>query len=170
MVPRICIVIGSKNDLPAILSVLEKFPASVVEIIVHVMSCHRNPEVLREFCERMAAVCGFTAIIGVGGKALALPGIIDAWLRYYKVNTTVIGVALGKKDTVDFSAACLSISCLPSTPVLLDEAGNCYRGPEGLEQAISRIIDGQLPAYVRKEGKPHEWNVWSNYQPNALTV
>ena len=170
MVPRICIIAGSKTDLPLILAVLEKLPANTVEIVVHVISCHRNPEVLREFCEKTVSLCGFTAIIGVGSKALALPGIIDAWLRYYKVDVPVIGVALGKKDTADFNAACLSIACLPNTPVLMDENHNCYCGPEGLERAIFRVIDGQMPEYIQRESKPHEWNVWSNYLPKAMSA
>ena len=162
MVPRICIIVGSESDMPAILPVLKKFSSDVVEIVVHQMSCHRTPEELRAFCQNGPVFRCFNAVFGVGGWALALPGIIDSWLHCYDIQVPVIGVALGEgKHLLE---ALASIEGIPGTPVVMDDADNTpYIGPEGLEKAIRRVIAGQLPQPKPRTDKPHKMNVWRNF-------
>lgn len=143
-VKNIAIICGSETDLPAVRAVLPDFPASAARIAVHVMSCHRNPDAVEAFA---ASGCGgVDAVIAVGGKAFALPGILDAFIHANGLDVPVIGVALGNPGSRSFEAAKLSIEELPGTPVVIDEfSGHCYCREEGLSQAITRVITGELP-------------------------
>lgn len=151
-IPKVVIVCGSESDLPAVRKVLDRFFTNVAHVSVHVMSCHRNPFEIVGSAEK-----GFEAdaIIGVGSKALALPGMIDAFARAKKSDVPVIGVALGQPGSKELLAAQLSIEELPSTPVIMDEtSGQCYTGEEGLFNAIRRVAFGELPPAKPRVEKP----------------
>ena len=142
---NVLIICGSEHDLPVVNEAIANGPNGV--IIKHVMSCHRNPLELMDFVKELGNedVCP-DVVIGVGGKALALPGIIDAWAYCYKRNIQVAGVALGEPGSKSLLAAQLSIEEIPDQPVIINEmTGQAYSGASGLRELLDRISNGELP-------------------------
>lgn len=153
--PKIIEVIcGSESDLPVLDRALEMIlplPTDT-KIKIHVMSCHRNPAQVENYARRLCPK-NCSAIVCIGGKAFALPGVVDALIHDNKLDVPVVGVALGKPGSKELLAAQLSIEELPGAPVIMDElTGSCYCGEEGIVSALNRIIYGELPPpKIRKE-------------------
>ena len=85
----ICILLGSKSDLPIAekcRSVLDQFN---VDYEIRVASAHRAPEYLEEIIES-AEDSDCSVFIGIAGVAAALPGVIASM-----TNLPVIGVPDG---------------------------------------------------------------------------
>jgi 5-(carboxyamino)imidazole ribonucleotide mutase len=121
--PRVGIIMGSKSDMAE----MEKAGAILEEkgigFEIRVMSAHRDPETVAEYCKN-ARMRGLRVIIAGAGLAAALPGVAAA-----HTDLPVIGVplssrlsALGRLDAV------LSIVQMPpGVPVAcvgLDNARN----------------------------------------------
>ena len=160
---NIIVVCGSESDLPVVRDVFTGILPEEAEIAVHVMSCHRNPVELEQFATSLEFRAA-DAVIGVGGKALALPGVIDAFANANGFYIPVIGVALGEPGNKSFEAAKLSIEELPGNPVVIDElTGNCYSGAEGLSRAIKRVTEGELPPPKPRTEKPIQMNAFRNF-------
>ena len=155
-VPNVLLVLGSDTDLPEVRKILggdgmcsRKIPS----IKAHVMSCHRNPEETRILAEE--GLTGFDIAICIGGKALALAGVLDSWAHYYGVNVPVAAVALGDAGSKSLLAAQLSIEEIPGQPVIIDEiAGGAYTGPAGLSKLLDRVAYGELPPPKPRKEKP----------------
>jgi len=161
-VPKIAVVCGSKNDWHLVEGVVKDVDKSQAQIVVHVLSCHRNPQAVWEFAQSGGE--GADVILGVGGKALALPGMISSFAHANGKDVPVVGVALGDPGSEGLLAAQLSITEVPGSPVVVDErTGNAYTGAEGLETALHRIIDGELPPLPQWSEKPPEFGIFSNY-------
>ncbi len=100
----ICIVLGSKSDLPVAnkcTAVLEEFG---IDHEVRVASAHRAPKYLEEVV--IAAISdGCKIFIGMAGMAAALPGVVAAM-----TSLPVIGVPVGGKVPLD---SLLSIVQMP---------------------------------------------------------
>lgn len=162
-VKKITIICGSESDLLLVPDVIRRhFASAYGKLTVHVMSCHRNPSEVQNFVKEGCG--GADVVIGVGSKALALPGVLDAWLYYYGKDIPVIGVALGEQGSRALEAAVLSIEELPSSPVLINElTGKCYQGQEGLWQAIDRVINGELLPQKPRVEKPVQMEVFKNF-------
>lgn len=160
---NIIVVCGSESDLPAVRGVFTGVLPEEAEIAVHVISCHRNPVELERFATSLEFRTA-DAIIGVGGKALALPGVIDAFANANGFYVPVIGVALGEPGSKSFEAAKLSIEELPGNPVIIDElTGSCYSGAEGFLRAIRRVTVGELPPPKPRTKKPIQMNAFTNF-------
>lgn len=153
----IVIVCGSESDLPTVKNVLYSVSLENVRLAVHVMSCHRNPLDVMDFAKNPGA----DVIICVGGKAFALPGVMDAFLHCYEHDVPVIGVALGDPGSKALLAAQLSIEEIPGAPIIMDEASGVYVGEQGLRSAINRIIDGELPLSKPRTEKPVQRDVFT---------
>jgi 5-(carboxyamino)imidazole ribonucleotide mutase len=106
--PRVGIIMGSKSDMET----MEKAAAVLQEAgILHeirVMSAHRDPDVVADYCKN-ARMRGLRVIIAGAGLAAALPGVAAA-----HTDLPVIGVPL----TSSLSAAggldaLLSIAQMP---------------------------------------------------------
>ena len=100
----ICVVLGSKSDLPIAekcRSVLEKFDVSFE---IRVASAHRAPKYLEEIISN-AEDSGCQVFIGMAGVAAALPGVIASM-----TTKPVIGVPVGGKVPLD---SLLSIVQMP---------------------------------------------------------
>jgi phosphoribosylaminoimidazole carboxylase PurE protein len=89
--PRVGIIMGSKSDLPE----MEKAGAVLTEAGVHfeirVMSAHRDPDTVAEYC-RNARMRGLRVIIAGAGLSAALPGVAAA-----HSDLPVIGVPLSSR-------------------------------------------------------------------------
>lgn len=155
--PRVLVICGSESDLPQVKVARERDKCAVDA--VHIMSCHRNPMGLFEFV-RNGGLKEYDVVIGAGSKALALPGIIDAWAYHYKQNVRVAGVALGQPGSEELRAAQLSITQLPGQPVVFNEmTGEAYTGVDGLLQLFERIMTGELPPLKPRKEKPVRFSV-----------
>lgn len=100
----ICIVLGSKSDLPIsnkCSAVLEEFN---IEHEVRVASAHRAPKYLEEVVGN-AIADGCKIFIGMAGMAAALPGVVASM-----TTLPVIGVPVGGKVPLD---SLLSIVQMP---------------------------------------------------------
>ena len=99
-------------------------------------------------------------IVAAGGKAFALPGVLDALLYAKFKDIPVVGVALGTPGTRAFEAAKLSIEELPGQPVIIDEVnGTAYAGNEGMRAALMRVSLGELPPPKSRAHKLAQFNI-----------
>lgn len=161
---NLSIIFGSRSDIAKVKETLKaledgEFLSGIAENVqYHVVSCHRNPFDLMRF---VAGGCGGTdAIIAVGSKAFALPGVLDAFLYAHGRTIPVIGVALGKIGSADRAAAELSISELPGTPVVMDEVNKkVYAGEQGLRDALHRVAFAELPPLRPRKVAEAEFNI-----------
>lgn len=105
--PKVSVIIGSKNDQPLIQPALELLQQFGIEHELLVMSAHRNPDKVREYASR-ARENGIEVIIAAAGLAAHLPGVIASL-----TTIPVIGVPLptGELKGVD---SLLSIVQMPA--------------------------------------------------------
>jgi 5-(carboxyamino)imidazole ribonucleotide mutase len=85
---KIAIILGSKSDNQKLKDGIDLLEELKIGYKFEVISAHRNPEKLREFCADMEKE-GVEVVIACAGMAAALPGFIASY-----VNIPVIGVAL----------------------------------------------------------------------------
>jgi len=107
----IAVILGSLTDLETIQGDLEntlkKFGIPKEEVLLNVISAHRNPEDLKKFCEEAPGL-GVSVIIAVAGLSAALPGTIAAHTRL-----PVIGVPIIANNSPSGMDALLAISQMP---------------------------------------------------------
>ncbi len=90
--PKVSVVIGSKNDQPIIQPALDILQQLGIEYEFLVMSAHRNPDKVREYASK-ARENGIEVIIAAAGLAAHLPGVIASL-----TTIPVIGVPLPAGD------------------------------------------------------------------------
>lgn len=118
---KIAVLMGSDSDLPVVKAAFAVLREYGVPYEAHVMSAHRSPEAVRDFCAS-ARERGFGAVIAAAGKAAHLAGAVAA-------NTTlpVIGIPV-KSSTLDGLDALLATVQMPSgmpvATVAIDGAAN----------------------------------------------
>jgi len=121
--PLVGIIMGSKSDLP----VMEKAAAVLTEkgitSEVRVMSAHRDPETVAEYCKN-AQMRGLKVIIAGAGLSAALPGVAAA-----HTALPVVGVPLSSALSAagGLDAILSVIQMPPGVPVAavgLDNAKN----------------------------------------------
>ena len=86
--PRVGIIMGSKSDLATMEKAGEPLDAADIRYEVRVMSAHREPEVVADYCAN-ARMRGLRVIIAGAGLSAALPGVAAA-----HTDLPVIGVPL----------------------------------------------------------------------------
>lgn len=152
---QVAVVIGSKSDLPlARDSGLFKILTDVGAVFeASIISAHRNPEELDEFCQTTEA----EVIIAAAGMAAALPGDIASRLKF---DRPVIGVPLPSSEFPNAVDAMLTIARMPpGCPVILPGIGTT-----GLVNAAilalqilakkDETIKRQLAVWFKKNAKP----------------
>ena len=117
------IIMGSKNDMEKMLPAQKYLSEQSIKSEVHVMSAHRDPEKVREYCQN-ARMNGLKVIIAGAGMSAALPGVAAA-----HTDLPVIGVPLTSRlSAMGGLDALLSIAQMPpGVPVAcvgLDNARN----------------------------------------------
>jgi phosphoribosylaminoimidazole-succinocarboxamide synthase len=147
-IPNVTILVGSDSDLHQTIAGCDFLKASGVNFSLNVVSCHRNPELLRQHL--MEIDSDTNIIIAGAGKAAALPGIVKSWLCHFKrPEIPVIGVAFESKSVSDKMAAMYSIENLPEQPVELNSDGKAYFGSEGFVEACKAALENEfLPKNV----------------------
>ena len=121
--PLVGIIMGSKNDKPKMQPAGEALQQHGIRYEVRVMSAHRDPEKVREYCQA-ARMRGLKVIIAGAGMSAALPGVAAA-----HTDLPVVGVPLTSRlSAMGGMDAILSIVQMPpGVPVAcvgLDNARN----------------------------------------------
>jgi 5-(carboxyamino)imidazole ribonucleotide mutase len=121
--PLVGIIMGSKSDLPEMEKAGEVLSEKGIRYEIRVMSAHRDPETVADYC-RNARMRGLRAIIAGAGLSAALPGVAAA-----HTDLPVIGVPLSSRlSALGGLDAILSIVQMPpGVPVAcvgLDNARN----------------------------------------------
>jgi len=113
----VCIVMGSKSDLPVMKETIKRLKEFDIKHQVKIMSAHRNPESVRRFARSVENEKIEVIIAGAGGAA-ALPGIIAAY-----TTIPVIGVPI--KSELSGLDSLLSMAQMPKgVPVATMAIGN----------------------------------------------
>jgi 5-(carboxyamino)imidazole ribonucleotide mutase len=92
--PRVGIIMGSKNDMPAMEKAGEELKQRGIHHEIRVMSAHRDPEIVADYA-RNAKMRGLRVIIAGAGLSAALPGVVAA-----HTDLPVIGVPLTSRTSV----------------------------------------------------------------------
>ena len=86
--PLVGIIMGSKSDMDEMQKAGEPLEAAGIGFEIRVMSAHRDPDVVADYC-RNARMRGLRLIIAGAGLSAALPGVAAA-----HTDLPVIGVPL----------------------------------------------------------------------------
>ena len=92
--PRVGIIMGSKSDMATMEKAAAELTERGIRSEVRVMSAHRDPDTVADYC-RNASMRGIKVIIAGAGLAAALPGVAAA-----HTDLPVIGVPLTSKTSV----------------------------------------------------------------------
>jgi phosphoribosylaminoimidazole carboxylase PurE protein len=121
--PLVAIIMGSKSDMDVMDGAAKVLREANIPHEVRVMSAHREPETVAEYCKN-ARVRGMRVIIAGAGLSAALPGVAAA-----HTDLPVIGVPLSSRlSAMGGLDAILSVVQMPpGVPVAcvgLDNAKN----------------------------------------------
>jgi 5-(carboxyamino)imidazole ribonucleotide mutase len=106
--PRVGIIMGSKSDAAAMEAAEKVLEEAGVTFEVRVMSAHREPDVVADYCKN-ARMRGLRVIIAGAGLSAALPGTAAA-----HTDLPVIGVPLtSRMSALGGLDALLSITQMP---------------------------------------------------------
>ncbi len=121
--PRVGIIMGSKSDMDVMDGAASVLRDADVHHEVRVMSAHREPEIVADYCKN-ARMRGLRVIIAGAGLSAALPGVAAA-----HTDLPVIGVPLSSRLSVmgGLDAILSVLQMPPGVPVAgvgLDNAKN----------------------------------------------
>jgi phosphoribosylaminoimidazole carboxylase PurE protein len=97
--PRVGIIMGSKNDKPKMQPAGQALQDAGIRYEVRVMSAHRDPEKVREYCHN-ARMRGLKVIIAGAGMSAALPGVAAAHTDLPVIGVPILGKSLGGLDAL----------------------------------------------------------------------
>lgn len=101
------IIMGSQSDLPVMeeaIAILKEFQ---IEIEIDIVSAHRTPDKMMEYCTK-AHLRGIKVIIAGAGGAAHLPGMIASL-----TPLPVVGVPIKSSNSIDGWDSILSILQMP---------------------------------------------------------
>jgi len=106
--PRVGIIMGSKSDMETMEKAGAVLEEAGVRHEIRVMSAHRDPDVVAEYCKN-ARLRGLRVIIAGAGLSAALPGVAAA-----HTDLPVIGVPLSSRMSAAGGLdAILSVAQMP---------------------------------------------------------
>ena len=109
--PLVGIIMGSKNDKPKMQPAGRALQEAGIRYEVRVMSAHRDPEIVREYCHA-ARMRGLKVIIAGAGMSAALPGVAAA-----HTDLPVIGVPISGRNLGGLDALLSTVQMPPGVPV-----------------------------------------------------
>jgi 5-(carboxyamino)imidazole ribonucleotide mutase len=109
--PLVGIIMGSKNDKPKMQPAGEALQDAGIAYEVRVMSAHRDPEMVRDYCSN-ARMRGLKVIIAGAGMSAALPGVAAA-----HTDLPVIGVPVSGQNLGGLDALLSAVQMPPGVPV-----------------------------------------------------
>jgi len=116
--PLVGVIMGSKSDLPRMEGASKVLAELEIPHEVHVMSAHRNPDKVGEYC-RGAQARGLKVIIAGAGMAAHLAGAAAAHSLL-----PVIGVPLDGSALNGFDALLATVQMPPEIPVATVAVGS----------------------------------------------
>ena len=109
--PLVGIIMGSKNDKPKMQPAGQALQDLGIRYEVRVMSAHRDPETVRDYCMN-ARMRGLKVIIAGAGMSAALPGVAAA-----HSDLPVVGVPISGKNLGGLDALLSAAQMPPGVPV-----------------------------------------------------
>jgi 5-(carboxyamino)imidazole ribonucleotide mutase len=109
--PIVGIIMGSKSDLPEMEKAGDILSEKGIRYEIRVMSAHRDPDTVAEYC-RNARMRGLRVIIAGAGLSAALPGVAAA-----HTDLPVIGVPISGKNLGGLDALLSAVQMPPGVPV-----------------------------------------------------
>jgi 5-(carboxyamino)imidazole ribonucleotide mutase len=97
--PLVGIIMGSKNDKPKMQPAGAALEEAGVQYEVRVMSAHRDPELVTDYCVN-ARMRGLKVIIAGAGMSAALPGVAAAHTDLPVIGVPILGKSLGGLDAL----------------------------------------------------------------------
>ncbi|MGD9737394.1 MAG: 5-(carboxyamino)imidazole ribonucleotide mutase [Solirubrobacterales bacterium] len=97
--PLVGIIMGSKNDMDKMLPAEKYLKEQGISCEVRVMSAHRDPELVRDYCTN-AKMRGMKVIIAGAGMSAALPGVAAAHTELPVIGVPILGKSLGGLDAL----------------------------------------------------------------------
>jgi phosphoribosylaminoimidazole carboxylase PurE protein len=97
--PQVGIIMGSKNDMPKMEPAGAALDEAGISHEMRVMSAHRDPEMVREYCIN-ARMRGLKVIIAGAGMSAALPGVAAAHTDLPVIGVPILGKSLGGLDAL----------------------------------------------------------------------
>jgi phosphoribosylaminoimidazole carboxylase PurE protein len=130
--PLVGIIMGSKNDKPKMEPAGTALDAAGIRYEVRVMSAHRDPEMVAEYCTN-AKMRGLKVIIAGAGMSAALPGVAAAHTELPVIGVPILGKSLGGLDALlsavqmppGIPVACVAIDGAKNAGVLAARIINC---------------------------------------------
>jgi 5-(carboxyamino)imidazole ribonucleotide mutase len=145
---KVAVLMGSASDQARMSQATELLGRLGVEATEHVMSAHRNPEVVSAFA-RDARQQGYGVLICGAGMAAALPGVVAAHTTLPVIGVPLSGSALSGVDSL--YAIVQMPRGVPVATVAIDGAANAAL----LAVEILAVGDADLAA--RLDGYRGEW-------------
>ncbi len=109
--PLVGIIMGSVNDKPKMQPAGAALHDAGIRYEVRVMSAHRDPEAVRDYCMN-ARMRGLKVIIAGAGMSAALPGVASA-----HTDLPVLGVPISGKNLGGLDALLSAVQMPPGVPV-----------------------------------------------------
>jgi len=109
--PLVGIIMGSANDKEKMRPAGTALQEAGIRFEVRVMSAHRNPDQVREYCTN-ARMRGLKVIIAGAGMSAALPGVAAA-----HTDLPVVGVPISGKNLGGLDALLSAVQMPPGVPV-----------------------------------------------------
>jgi 5-(carboxyamino)imidazole ribonucleotide mutase len=109
--PLVGVIMGSRNDKPKMQPAGKALHEAGISYEVRVMSAHRDPEMVREYCHA-ARIRGLRVIIAGAGMSAALPGVVAA-----HTDLPVFGVPLSGKSLGGLDSLLSAVQMPPGVPV-----------------------------------------------------
>ncbi len=97
--PIVGIIMGSKNDKPKMQPAGAALEEAGISYEVRVMSAHRDPELVTDYCTN-ARMRGLKVIIAGAGMSAALPGVAAAHTDLPVIGVPILGKSLGGLDAL----------------------------------------------------------------------
>jgi len=97
--PLVGIIMGSKNDKPTMQPAGAALEEAGIQYEVRVMSAHRDPELVTDYCVN-ARMRGLKVIIAGAGMSAALPGVAAAHTDLPVIGVPILGKSLGGLDAL----------------------------------------------------------------------
>jgi phosphoribosylaminoimidazole carboxylase PurE protein len=97
--PQVGIIMGSKNDKSKMQPAGTVLQDAGIQYEVRVMSAHRDPELVRDYCTN-ARMRGLKVIIAAAGMSAALPGVAAAHTDLPVIGVPILGKSLGGLDAL----------------------------------------------------------------------
>ena len=139
--PLVGIIMGSANDKPKMQPAGKALEEAGIRYEVRVMSAHRTPDQVVEYC-KAAQMRGLKAIIAGAGMSAALPGVAAA-----HTSLPVIGVPIAGKNLGGMDALLAIAQMPPGVPVATVAVGSA--GAKNAVVLAARIMALKDPEVAR---------------------